>query len=249
MSTFLQKIAATLAALSVLLAHFFISHAPHPLTQQTTPQKTLSLTFDADMTRGMQARLREGKVKEWYDPTLVAFLRKEKIPTTVFMTGLFAETYPELAKSLGTDPLFSLQNHSFDHAAFESPCYGLAPLASDAEKRAEITKTQDALKKIVGVHPTLFRYPGLCHNEHDDALVSEMGLSVSNGDIISGDAFAKNAQFVAETVIARAHDGGEVVMHIGGHNAPVTGAALEIAVPLLRDAGYTFVFPVGVNRE
>ncbi len=245
MHTVVQKIFSAIATLGIFFAFLIapVTKQATPHAKLATPTKTLSLTFDADMTHGMQARLRAGTVKEWYDPALIAFLRKEKIPSTVFMTGLFAETYPDLAKSLAHDPLFSIQNHSYDHAAFESPCYGLPSLSSDAEKRAELTKTQDDLARIADAHPTLFRYPGLCHNAHDDALVAEAGLSVSDSDIISGDAFAKNAERVAETIIAHAHDRGEVVMHLGGHNAPVTAAALEKAVPVLRAAGYTFVFP------
>lgn len=211
-----------------------------PKNAATAATKTLYLTFDADMTQAMLARLRDGKVAAWYDPDLIAFLRKRRLPSTVFMTGLFAEAYPNLAKSLASDPLFSLQNHSYDHAAFEKPCYGLRTLASDAEKLAEIVKTQDVLAKIAGASPLFFRYPGLCRDAHDDELVARAGLTVADGDIISGDAFSKNPGAIASAIIRHAHGGGVVVLHLGGPNASSTLRALKAAVPKLEAAGYAF---------
>ena len=77
------------------------------------PRK-IYLTFDADITPEMRHRLQAGEVPAWYSPGLVAYLEKQQAPVTLFVTGLFAEAYPELVKELGSNSHFSIQNHTYD---------------------------------------------------------------------------------------------------------------------------------------
>jgi peptidoglycan/xylan/chitin deacetylase (PgdA/CDA1 family) len=202
--------------------------------------KVVYLTFDADMTPAMKKRLEEKKVLAWYDPALIEYLRKEDVAATVFVTGMFAELYPSLITDLAKDDRFSIQNHSYDHSGFESPCYGLNELKSDDQRRAEITKTQDILHALTGKLPTMFRFPGLCKNAHDDATVISLGLKVNDGNLVSGDAFARDAARIAKHVVDAAVDGSVVVMHLGGPNAPATAEALRMIVPSLRAKGFNF---------
>ncbi len=203
--------------------------------------KTVYLTFDADMTRGMKAKLDAKKVASWYDPALIDELKKDDVPATVFATGMFAEAYPDLLKDLAADGRFSIQNHTYDHAAFAWPCYGLPAVRTDGRKAEEIARTQDIIGKLTGSRPRLFRYPGLCgHDPHDDALVAAAGLSVNDGTLVSGDAFSRHPDRIVKTVLSRVVDGSVVVMHLGGPNAPSTAAAVAALVPLLRAEGFRF---------
>ncbi len=188
----------------------------------------------------MRARLEKGKVSSWYDPGLVAFLKKDDVDATVFVTGMFAELYPDLLRGLGDDPRFTIGDHTYDHAAFEAPCYGLPALADDARKKDEIVRTQAVLKALTGKTPTLFRYPGLCRSAQDDALVASLGLSVSDGTLVSGDAFSKDPGAIVRTVLAGVAPGAQIVMHLGGPNAQATTRAIETLVPALRAEGYRF---------
>lgn len=204
-------------------------------------EKTVFLTFDADMTQGMKSRLDEKKVAAWYDPKLIEELKAEDVPATVFVTGMFAEIYPDLIKELSADGRFSIENHTYDHSAFAWPCFGLRALKTDDEKRAEIRRTQAILESLTGKTPTLFRYPGLCgHDPHDDALVAAFGLAVNDGTLVSGDAFSRHPERIVRAVLGRVKDGSVVVMHLGGPNAPSTAAAVAELVPLLRAKGYRF---------
>ena len=211
-----------------------------PEARQRKTIRTVYLTFDADMTPAMKRRLEEKKVSFWYDQGLVDYLRKENVPATIFTTGMFAELYPVLVKDLAEDGRFSIQNHSYDHAGFESPCYGLNELSTDDQRRAEITKTQAILKTLTGYAPTLFRFPGLCKNAHDDAIVTSLGLQVNDGNLVSGDAFSHDAARIAMHVIDTAVDGSVVVMHLGGPNATATPRAVMLIVPALRAKGFVF---------
>ena len=66
------------------------------------------------------------------------------------------------------------------------------------------------------------------------------GLTVDAPSIIAGDSFAHNARAVVNDVLRHAKDGGEIVFHLGGPNAPVTLEALKQVVPLLEKKGYAF---------
>ena len=128
------------------------------------PPKTLYLTFDADMTPGMLKRQLSGAVASWYDPAILDFLRESRVPAVIFVTGLFAEANPALVAGLARDPLFVVGVHGYGHAAFTRSCYGLPALRTDAEKRADIERARDAIARLTGKPPRLFRYPGLCHD-------------------------------------------------------------------------------------
>ncbi len=202
------------------------------------PPKTLYLTFDADMTPGMLKRQKSGAVASWYDPAIVDFLREDRVPAAIFVTGLFAEANPELVAGLARDPLFVVGEHGYSHAAFTRHCYGLPALRTDAEKRADILRARDAITRLTGKPPRLFRYPGLCHDRHDDELVKEAGLTVDTPTIVSGDPFNRNVDAIVRQVLKRTAPGGTVIFHLGGPNAPSTLEALRKLVPELRKRGY-----------
>jgi peptidoglycan/xylan/chitin deacetylase (PgdA/CDA1 family) len=208
------------------------------LADAVPPSRTLYLTFDADMTPGMLRRLRTGAVASWYDPAIIDFLRESHVPATIFVTGLFAEAYPDLISSLSRDPLFVVGVHGYRHAAFMPNCYGLPVLRTDAEKRADIARARDVVAGLTGRPPTIFRYPGLCHDAHDDMLVKEAGLSVDTPTIVSGDPFNRDVEAIVRQVLKRAAPGGTVIFHLGGPNAPATLDALRKLVPELRKRGY-----------
>jgi peptidoglycan/xylan/chitin deacetylase (PgdA/CDA1 family) len=202
--------------------------------------KVVYLTFDADMTLFMKQKLMSGKVSSWYSRELVAYLETQKIPATIFTTGMFAEIYPDVIKGLAATPGIVIANHSYDHPGFEGPCYLLRVISTDKQKIDEMQKTQDIIKSLVGYAPTYFRHPGLCHNSHDDALAKSIGLTVEDSGLISGDAFNKNPLSIERTVLRNVHDGSVIVMHLGGPHAPATAAAIRYLVPELSKEGYTF---------
>lgn len=202
--------------------------------------KVVYLTFDADMTPSMKKRLHEGKVSAWYSKDLVSYLETEKVPATIFVTGMFAEIYPNIIKEMATHPTIEIANHTYDHSVFEGPCYGLKVIKTDTEKIQEMQRTQDILTALIGHTPTFFRHPGLCHNAHDDGLAKKVGLTVSDGDLVSGDAFNTSSKSVIKAVVRNVHDGSVIIMHLGGPNAPATDVAVKALVTKLRAEHYTF---------
>ncbi len=204
-----------------------------------TRGRTVALTFDADMTANQGARAAAG---ERFDhPELVATLRRLKVPATFFMTGRWAEEYPDQAKDIGRDPLFEVANHSYSHHAFTGDCYGL-PSVPRERMRADMERAFAAFRAAGVERPVpYFRFPGGCYDQRALRALAPGGVTAVQWDVVSGDAFATDAGAVARQVIDGVRPGSVVVMHCTRSAAPTTERALRAIVPKLRERGFRFV--------
>ncbi|MHB9858319.1 polysaccharide deacetylase family protein [Streptomyces sp. YIM S03343] len=205
-----------------------------------TVGKVVALTFDADMTADEGPRAAAGE--RFDNPALIATLRRLKVPATVFMTGRWAEQYPAEARSLGTDPLFEVANHSYSHYAFTADCYGL-PVLAQQRMRSDVERAYTALRAAGVPHPMpYFRFPGGCYDRSALRALSGTGVNaVVQWDVVSGDPFATDADAVARNVLDGVRPGSVVVMHCTRSAAPATERAVRTIVPALRAKGYRFV--------
>ncbi|MFB7514619.1 polysaccharide deacetylase family protein [Streptomyces sp. NPDC056144] len=202
-------------------------------------EKVVALTFDADMTADQGPRAARGE--RFDNPRLVDTLRRLKVDATVFMTGRWAEEYPDQAKSLGNDPRFEIANHSYSHYAFASPCYGL-PTVAGPDMAADVQRAFDAFRDAGAVNVVpYFRFPGGCYDDAALRALAPLGVTAVQWDVVSGDAFAKDGDAVAEQVLDGVKPGSLVVMHCTRSAAPVTEQAIRRIVPELRARGYRFV--------
>ncbi|MFG3404954.1 polysaccharide deacetylase family protein [Streptomyces sp. NPDC048142] len=202
-------------------------------------EKVVALTFDADMTADQGPRAASGE--RFDNPELVASLRRLKVPSTVFMTGRWAEEYPAQAKAIGTDPLFEIANHSYSHYAFSAPCYGL-PVVEKAAMTREVERAFTAIRKAGAQNVVpYFRFPGGCYDDTALRALAPANVTAVQWDVVSGDAFATDADAVAEQVLDGVRPGSLVVMHCTRSAAPATEAAVRRIVPELRERGYRFV--------
>ncbi|MFI8519326.1 polysaccharide deacetylase family protein [Streptomyces sp. NPDC085481] len=201
--------------------------------------KVVALTFDADMTADQGPRAARGE--HFDNPQLIATLRRLKVDATVFMTGRWAEEYPDQARSIGNDPRFEIANHSYSHYAFAAPCYGL-PTVSGPDMAADVQRAFDAFRDAGATNVVpYFRFPGGCYDDDARRALAPAGVTAVQWDVVSGDAFAKDADAVAEEVLAGVKPGSLVVMHCTRSAAPVTEQAIRRIVPELRAKGYRFV--------
>ncbi|MEV3991530.1 polysaccharide deacetylase family protein [Streptomyces sp. NPDC049837] len=210
-----------------------------PTTTDRAGGKTVALTFDADMTADQGPRAAGGE--RFDNPALIDTLRRLKVDATVFMTGRWAEEYPDQARAIGNDPRFEVANHSYSHHAFKAPCYGLPALAP-GDMAADVRRAFDAFR-AAGVRNVVpyFRFPGGCYDDEALRALASAKVTAVQWDVVSGDAFATDADAVAEQVLAGVRPGSLVVMHCTRSAAPVTERAIRRIVPELRERGYRFV--------
>jgi peptidoglycan/xylan/chitin deacetylase (PgdA/CDA1 family) len=175
------------------------------------------------------------------NPELIATLRALKAPATVFMTGRWAEQYPDQARSIGSDPLFELANHSYSHYTFTAGCHGLPTVSAD-RMRSDVERAYEAFRKA-GVEHALpyFRFPGGCYDQRALRALSPLGVTAVQWDVVSGDAFATDADAVARQVLDGVEPGSVVVMHCTLSAAPTTERVVRTVVPELRERGYRLV--------
>jgi peptidoglycan/xylan/chitin deacetylase (PgdA/CDA1 family) len=206
-----------------------------------TSSAKLALTFDADMTPSMKARMATNSAITWYNEKVVEVLRSTRTPATLFLTGMWIETHPEVSKQLATDPLFELGNHSYSHPYFAKPCFGLKPMAED-QRSNEITKTQTLLKNLTGHDNLYFRFPGGCYTAKDLTLVKSMGLVAIQWNSQGPDSFNTDTGKIINNLKRLTKSGAIIVLHLhGGKNAPNTADAITSYIPWAKSQGYEFV--------
>ncbi|WP_159328220.1 polysaccharide deacetylase family protein [Streptomyces tendae] len=209
-----------------------------PRTGGTKGGKLVALTFDADMTADQGPRAASGE--RFDNPGLISALRELKVPATVFMTGRWAEEYPDEARSIGRDPRFEIANHSYSHYAYTDDCYGLPTVSAD-RMRSDLERAYTAFEKAGVPHPMpYFRFPGGCYDKAALEELSATGVTAVQWDVVSGDAFATDADAVTRQVLDGVRPGSVVVMHCTRSAAPVTEEVVRAVVPQLRRQGYRF---------
>lgn len=204
-------------------------------------QKKVALTFDADMTSQMKIDLNSGHIASYYDKELINTLRVTGTKATLFLSGMWIESYADVARSLARNNLFELANHTYSHPAFEGQCYGLTHVR-DSQKIAELQKTQKLLKDITGFDNKLFRFPGGCYSKIDLNTVKKTGQVAIQWDVAGRDGFNSDVANIVTNVVDNVKNGSIIVLHMNGYpNEPATAKALPLIISTLREKGYEFV--------
>jgi peptidoglycan/xylan/chitin deacetylase (PgdA/CDA1 family) len=201
-------------------------------THLDTTDKVIALTFDAC----------GGPKGSKIDTVLIEFLRAEKIPATLFVSGSWINANPAAFKKLAADPLFEIGNHGLAH----KPCsvngksaYGIKGTASVGELVDEIEKNGKKIEAATGRKPNLYR-PGTAYcDEVAVKVAGELGYEVVNYNIL-GDAGATWPMEKIREALLKAEPGAIVIMHMNQPRSQ-TAAGLKEAVPLLREKGFRFV--------
>jgi peptidoglycan/xylan/chitin deacetylase (PgdA/CDA1 family) len=198
----------------------------------------VALTFDADMTDGMLYNLRTGRVKSYANLRIIDMLEQQRIPATFFLTGKWVEHYSDLTRRLAGNPRFELANHTYGHLAFTADCYGLPQLPT-REMTDDVAKTFTVIEPYGGRQTRYFRFPGLCHDGAALAALAPLGLTVIDGDVVSGDPFATAWPPIVQAVLSKVKPGSVIIMHVTEANAEMTDKALPYILTGLRERGLT----------
>ena len=164
---------------------------------------------------------------------ILEILDKYNIKATFFVVGINAENYPEALKSIAKSG-HEIGNHTFSHKYVKGK-------ETDVVTK-DLERCKNAINKICGETPVLFRAPG--------GLMDE--ISVSNAEafddysiiywsIDTMDWAHHSPNEIADHVLTNIKSGDIILMHdYIGYNSP-TAEALELIIPELLDRGFNFV--------
>lgn len=190
-----------------------------------TPGKVVALTFDACEAKGAPA---------YPDRAVLDVLKREKVPFTVFASGLFARRNAAALAELAADPLVRIENHSLDHPQHMER---LPPAAV----RREVEEADAAILAATGRKPRFFRFPAGNHDAAALAEVEATGHKVVHWTFASGDpAKGLTPEHLTEWVLSKTRPGSILIFHVNGR-APATAPALPGILAGLRAKGYRFV--------
>src|SRR5262249_31972616 len=170
----------------------------------------VALTFDSNMTFAMRAKLASHEVGSYANLKVLDILEQQHVPATFFLTGMWVEQYPAVTRRIAANPDFELANHTYSDRAYAANCYSL-PQLPESEMTTEILRTFDIIRRYGGHQTNYFRFPGLCMSRAALAAIAPTHVTVIQGDVVSGDAFATSAQLIVKAVLTRIRAGSIVV--------------------------------------
>ncbi|MCR6629905.1 MAG: polysaccharide deacetylase family protein [Magnetospirillum sp.] len=218
-----MRTASILALLALLLLAF--PARAEVIERLPTTGKVVALTFDACEAKGAPAH---------FDRAILDYLEAEKLPFTVFATGLFAQHNRDDLARLAKLPEAEIENHSFDHPQHTERL--------DLDRAlAEVKGGDDAIEAATGRRPVFFRFPAGNYDAATLAAVEGSGHRVVHWRWPSGDpAKGLTPEHLRDWVVAKTRPGDILIFHVNGR-APATHAALPQVVAELRRRGYSFV--------
>jgi peptidoglycan/xylan/chitin deacetylase (PgdA/CDA1 family) len=199
-----------------------------------TRDKIVAFTFDAC----------GGKNGNGYDKELIDYLRIEKIPATLFISGKWIDAQYNAFVNLSRDSLFEIENHGLNHR----PCsvdgeiaYGIKGTSGIKEAFDEIEANARKIEAITNHRPSFYRSATDYINETCVKMASGLGITVVSYEVLSGDAIPFTPErVIEENVLKKIKPGAIISMHFN-HPEWNTKEALENIVPELRQRGYSFV--------
>ncbi len=199
-----------------------------------TKKKIVAFTFDAC----------GGKNGNGYDRELIDYLRNEKVPATLFISGKWIDSQFANFLDLSRDSLFEIENHGLNHR----PCsvkrdsiYGIHGTANIEEAFDEVEANARKIEAITNHYPHFYRSATAFIDEAGASMASRLGITTISYQVLSGDAMPfETESAIEENVLKNVKPGAIVIMHLN-HPERNTKEAMKKIVPALRKMGYSFV--------
>ncbi len=177
-----------------------------------------------------------------YDAELIAFLRAQKIPATLFVAGPWLRRNPEAFTDLAADPLFEIAAHGNAH----KPCsvngrevYGIKGTASMAALVKEVEGNARDLHRAGASRPRWFRSATAFYDDVAVAVIHDLGMNIAGYSIaVDEGATLPPDRVRAKTLAAK---NGDILLAHMNHPDSGTRKGLMEALPRLREKGFVFV--------
>lgn len=187
-----------------------------PIYAVDTQEKKVAISFDACW--GAE-----------YTRPILDILKKYNVKTTFFLVNIWIEDYPELVKTIVAEG-HEIGLHSATHPDFAK--------LSEAQMVRELQDNYDAIVRVSGFKPILFRPPFGSYNNTVIQVCQGMGLHVIQWDVDSLDWKDLSAAEIHQRVVKQVKPGSIVLFHNNGKH---TAAALPGIIETLQREGYEIV--------
>ena len=202
------------------------------LVRLQTRQHVVALTFDGGgNSDGVKS--------------ILATLRRERVPATFFLTGHFVRAYPAIARAIGRR--YPVANHTVNHAH-------LTAMSNGAVAR-EITRANFLIRRATGrdTHP-LFRFPYGDRDPRTLAICHRLGYASVRWTVDTWGWMGASSQSppgAVRRVLDHLVPGEIVLMHLGSSRDRTTidTKALPGVIRAVRARGYRFVTLKGVRAS
>ncbi len=186
-------------------------------------EKLIALTFD------------DGPDKD-FTPQVLDILKKNDIKATFFVVGENVGWSPEILKREYEEG-HAIGNHTFTHINVAKRSYG--------EIDKEISQTQEAVKKVIGEEPNLFRPPYRAISREMCSIAKNKNMNIvlwSNLD--PRDWSNPGVDYIVNTIMDKVENGTIILLHDYNNirnKKSQTIQAIDIIIPKLKEKGYKFV--------
>ncbi|HEY3377057.1 MAG TPA: polysaccharide deacetylase family protein [Armatimonadota bacterium] len=188
----------------------------HKLTHGNITRKQIALTFD------------DGP-HPLYTPQILDILAKEKVKATFFVIGEMADKYPNLVQA-ELNAEHNIGNHTYHHVNLTK--------ILEPDIATEIKACGEALQRITGKAPYLFRPPGGDYDTGVAATSEALGYTIVLWTDDPGDYASPGEQVILQRALKQARNGGIILIHDGVQQ---TINILPKLITTLKKQGYQFV--------
>ena len=208
--------------------------SPVPATRSETPALTPvtpAISYSAVHVQGpFIAMTFDDGPSDKLTPELLDILAQHHIHATFFVIGQNVVEHPEVLQRALREG-HEIGNHSWSHPAFAK--------MADARVRAELQKTDDAIKQAIGQRPTLMRPPyGSITNRQKQWINQEFGYRIILWDVDPLDWKRPGPNVVTNRIVRQTRPGSIILSH---DIHPGTIKAMPETFSQLEAKGFKFV--------
>lgn len=155
-------------------------------------------------------------------------LKKHNCKATFFVLGTWAEKYPEAVKKICADG-HEIGNHSYNHAYYTK--------LTKEEQQADMKKGEQAIEKVTGKAPVLFRAPSGDYNNDVIEMCGESGKICIQWDVDSLDWKGLNTTQMNERIMEKTKSGSVLLFH---NDTDYTAKSLDTILTSLSGKGFQY---------
>lgn len=162
---------------------------------------------------------------------ILSVLSRHRIPSTFFLTGIWAERFPDLAVRMVREG-HEIGNHSYAHP-------DMSKITHD-EMLETVLQGEHAIEQVTGVNPKpLFRQPFGSFNDEILCAVGEAGYPYSiYWDVDPVDWKSPPLRVIVNRILYKTENGSIILLHLDGNCA---AKATDYVIRNLKTRGFQFV--------